>query len=132
MVDNLDNRGQAAGEGVVAVDNDDTANLNEAPVGTLNNCVAHCDGDLTGSGQSRDLESCVMIVQVQLRSRDSGVHTKCRYAVRLVDVTGAYTLKTPETFLMARLSACADRKSSRALTKIRGTTFYRLPCSRHR
>ena len=44
MVDDLDDRGQAAGEGVVAVDNNDTANLNEAPVRTLNDCVAHCDG----------------------------------------------------------------------------------------
>jgi hypothetical protein len=46
VVDDLDDRGQAAGEGVVAVDNNDTANLNEAPVRTLNDCVAHCDGDL--------------------------------------------------------------------------------------
>lgn len=46
VVDDLDDRGQAAREGVVAVDDNDTADLDEAPVRTLNDCVAHCAGDL--------------------------------------------------------------------------------------
>ena len=32
--------------GVVAVDDDDAADLNEAPVGTLNQRFTHCNGDL--------------------------------------------------------------------------------------
>lgn len=43
VVDDLDNGGEAAGEGVVAVDDNNAANLNEAPVGTLDHCFAHFD-----------------------------------------------------------------------------------------
>lgn len=46
MVDDLDNGGKSASEGVVSVDSDNAANLNEAPVGSLNHCFAHCDGVL--------------------------------------------------------------------------------------
>lgn len=44
VVDDLDDGGQAAVVGVVAVDQNDAADLNEAPVGSLNRCFAHCDG----------------------------------------------------------------------------------------
>lgn len=43
MVDDLDDGSQSASEGVVAVDSNNAANLNEAPVGSLNDCFAHCD-----------------------------------------------------------------------------------------
>lgn len=44
VVDDLDNGSKSAGEGVIPVDGDNAANLNEAPVGSLNHCFAHCDG----------------------------------------------------------------------------------------
>jgi hypothetical protein len=68
VVDNLDNGSQVASEGVVAVDHDDSANLNEAPVGTLNNSVAHCAGDLTEVGQSQVPELARSACSKQLRS----------------------------------------------------------------
>lgn len=43
MVDNLDNGGKSTGKGVVAVDENNAADLNEAPVGTLDHCFAHDD-----------------------------------------------------------------------------------------
>lgn len=46
MVDDLDDGGNSASEGVVAVDSHDTADLNEAPLGSLNHCFAHCDSVL--------------------------------------------------------------------------------------
>lgn len=46
MVDDLDNSSKLAAVRVVTVDDDDTANLNEAPVGSLDQCFAHCDGGL--------------------------------------------------------------------------------------
>lgn len=44
VVDDLDDGSQTAIVGVLAVDQQNTADLNEAPVGTLNQCFAHCDG----------------------------------------------------------------------------------------
>lgn len=44
VVDDLDDGSQTAVVGVLAVDQQNTANLNEAPVGSLNQCFAHCDG----------------------------------------------------------------------------------------
>jgi hypothetical protein len=46
VIDDLDNSGKSAGVGVVAVNDEYTANLYEAPVGTLNHCFAHFDGGL--------------------------------------------------------------------------------------
>lgn len=46
VVDNLDHGSQAAGIRVVALDDDDAADLDKAPVGSLNDCFTHCDGDL--------------------------------------------------------------------------------------
>lgn len=66
MVDDFDNGGKLASVGVVAVDDNDSADLNEAPVGSLNDCVAHFDGDLISSGQSQILESRASGVQGQL------------------------------------------------------------------
>lgn len=62
VVDNLDNGGKSAIEGVVAVDDNDSANLNAAPVRSLNVCVAHLDGDLCSLGQSRILEWSFCVV----------------------------------------------------------------------
>jgi hypothetical protein len=42
VVDDLDDSGELAGVGVVAIDDNDTANLNEAPGGTLDQCFTHC------------------------------------------------------------------------------------------
>lgn len=56
MVDDLDNGTESASIGVVAVDDNDTAYLDEAPAGSLNDCVAHFDGDLYSFGQSQILE----------------------------------------------------------------------------
>lgn len=75
MVDDFDNRGQVASEGVVAVDHDDSAYLNEAPVGTLNNSVAHCAGYLAAVGQSRVLKSDAVLVQIICNRGDRCVHT---------------------------------------------------------
>lgn len=46
VVDDLDNGGKPASVRVVAVDHNDTANLNEAPGGTLNRGITHFDGIL--------------------------------------------------------------------------------------
>ena len=47
MVDDLDNSGDpAVGRVVGALDNNNAANLNEAPVGSLNQCFAHVAGSL--------------------------------------------------------------------------------------
>jgi hypothetical protein len=60
---------------VVAVDNNDTANLNEAPVRTLNDCVAHCDGYLSSGRISRDVQKsraqCLFEYSCGRRSRGS-------------------------------------------------------------
>lgn len=62
VVDDLDDRGQAAREGVVAVDDNDTADLDEAPVRTLNDCVAHCDGDLCSKSISRRIQKSRAVI----------------------------------------------------------------------
>ena len=46
VVDDLDNGAEAAGVGVVAVDDDHTADLNKAPGGTLDQCFTHFAGGL--------------------------------------------------------------------------------------
>lgn len=46
MVNDLDNGSESALARVAVSDNDDAADLDEAPVGSLNKCFAHCDGDL--------------------------------------------------------------------------------------
>jgi hypothetical protein len=46
VVDDFHDGGKSASEGMVAVDEHDAADLNEAPVGTLNHGFAHCDGVL--------------------------------------------------------------------------------------
>lgn len=43
MVDDLDDGCQSASVRVVAVDGNNAADLDEAPVGSLNHCFAHCD-----------------------------------------------------------------------------------------
>lgn len=48
VVDDLDDGGQAAGEGAVALEEDNTANLDEAPVGCDNGGVTHFCGVLGG------------------------------------------------------------------------------------
>ena len=50
VVDDLDDGGQAAGEGAVALEEDNTANLDEAPVGCDNGGVTHFCGVLRGCG----------------------------------------------------------------------------------
>ena len=60
MVDNLDDSGESAGVGVVAVDEHDAANLNEAPVGSLNDCFAHGDGGLPRVSELPDLSDTQM------------------------------------------------------------------------
>lgn len=42
MVDDLDDGGELARVGVIPIDENDTANLNKAPGGTLDQCFAHC------------------------------------------------------------------------------------------
>jgi hypothetical protein len=46
VVDDFHDGGKSASKGMVAVDEHDAADLNEAPVGTLNHGFAHCDGVL--------------------------------------------------------------------------------------
>ena len=78
VVNDLDDRGESASVGVVAVDNNDTANLNEAPVRTLNGSVAHFVGDLVTSGQSQILESCCSRRSEATAIVGDGVHTNSR------------------------------------------------------
>lgn len=42
VVDDLDDGGQATGGGAAALDEDNTANLNQAPVGCNDRCLGHC------------------------------------------------------------------------------------------
>ena len=110
VVDDLDDRGQVASEGVVAVDNNDSANLNEAPVRTLNDCVAHCDGDLC-SGR------LVEMFKIRARSVYSNstaivgveVHTSCRLCCPVSWLfAGAADLEIAKDFLMVgRIRTCA-------------------------
>ena len=46
MVDDLDNSRQTAGVRAVTLEEDDAADLHEAPVGSDDACLAHCVGDL--------------------------------------------------------------------------------------
>lgn len=46
MVDDLDDSSQSTGVRAVALDEDDTADLDLAPFGGFDRCVAHCDGVL--------------------------------------------------------------------------------------
>lgn len=46
MVDNLNDGSETASKGAGALDEDDTADLDLAPFGGFNGCVAHCDGML--------------------------------------------------------------------------------------
>lgn len=43
VVDDLDDGSESASEGVVVAENNNAADLNEAPVGSLNQSFAHCD-----------------------------------------------------------------------------------------
>jgi hypothetical protein len=49
VVNDLDDGSKSASEGVVSVDGNNATNLNEAPVGSLNHCFAHCDRCSNGS-----------------------------------------------------------------------------------
>jgi hypothetical protein len=44
VVDDLDNGSQAAGVGALTLDEDDTADLNQAPVGCNDRSLGHCVG----------------------------------------------------------------------------------------
>lgn len=55
VVDDLDDGCEAASVGVVAVDDNDAANLNEAPVGSLNHGFTHCNGGLINAVSARFL-----------------------------------------------------------------------------
>lgn len=46
VVDDLDNGSESASEGTCALDEDDAADLDLAPLGGFDRCVAHCDGIL--------------------------------------------------------------------------------------
>lgn len=91
VVDDLDDGGQAAGEGVVAVDENDAADLNEAPVGSLNHCFAHRDGCLSrilcqsrvvsGVVRSRREDVLIPIVEDVCRSEVVGFLRCCHRGV---------------------------------------------------
>lgn len=61
MVDDLDNGSQAAGVRAVTLEEDDTANLNQAPVGcndrSLGHCVGVCMRKVGISGRRKRLEN---------------------------------------------------------------------------
>lgn len=48
VVDDLDDGSQSASEGAVALDEDDAADLDQAPFRRLDGCVTHCVGMLGG------------------------------------------------------------------------------------
>jgi hypothetical protein len=51
-------------------DEDDTADLDEAPVGSLNNSFAHCDGDLMSCQPVAQLQYCTQCLRrLMLRFR---------------------------------------------------------------
>lgn len=76
VVDDLNNGGQSAIVGVVAVDQYNAANLNEAPVRTLNQCFAHCDGDLMSWLVSHKVFSGSGLSMLASRNTEEGyVHT---------------------------------------------------------
>lgn len=82
VVDDLDDGCKPASVGVVAVDDNDAANLNEAPVGSLNHGFTHCNGGLVNAASARKLcQNCAHNVPDELADREEGrvyVRTSCR------------------------------------------------------
>ena len=54
VVNDLDDGRQSAGVGAVALDEDDTADLDLSPFGRFDNCVAHCDGVLEAAVRRKE------------------------------------------------------------------------------
>lgn len=61
MVDDLDNRSELAGVQAI-LDEDDTADLYEAPLRTNNSSVTHSDGVLWFAGSARELWQYSMLL----------------------------------------------------------------------
>lgn len=131
MVDDLDDGSKSAGEGVVSVDGDNAANLNEAPVGSLNHCFAHCDRCSIDSLSVAKSIYMFADISISTARRRGVIHTnsRSRVAVRKVDGFCDFSHRgVANDFLITRLLGwCAGGNSTCALSKIFGFLVFAAP-----
>lgn len=100
MVDNLNDGTEAARVGVLAVDDDNTANLYEAPAGSLNQCFAHCVG---GSIVAVLVGNAVLIKSWKGEGRCSYQSRRCSFVLGVDVFWSFYHQRGANDFLSARL-----------------------------